>query len=297
MPYRAPVTTRRAAPGRRIPGALAALLATLARNRPQVVTRRDLEALIDEHGWDLDAERTARQLQRLGWFAPVHLKGVWAFLPAGEDDVTDPYIDLRGWRAREPEAAFALAGEAAAWHLGYLGRRFDGPVVVWVPTQERLPYGLRAHLSVVTLGWRAEDAPRLGPTPASLLRRHLDLTDWAGGLPAFGPEALVVQLAARPASFAPWADLVAHLDQLARDVDVDRLAGLLTPQSTSAWQRASYLLDQGGRRDDAMSLLERRPVEAMPKIQFGTGRSGVWAPEFRLTDRLIAPLRDSAAKA
>ena len=284
--------TPRVAPGRRIPGSLAALLAALARNRPQVATRRDLEALIDDHGWDLDAERTARQLQRLGWFVPLHLKGVWAFLPAGQDEITDPYVDLRGWQAKEPKAAFALAGEAAAWHLGYLNRRFDGPVAVWVPAKIRLPYGLRAHLSVVTLGWRAEDAPRLGPTPAFLLRRHLDLTDWAGGLPAFGPEALAVQLAARPASFAPWADLVAHLDQFAGDVDVDRLAGLLATQSTSAWQRASYLLDQGGRHDDAMTLLERRPVETMPKVQFGAGPRGVWAPEFCLTDRLIAPLRD-----
>lgn len=297
MPSQEQPSRHEAAPGRRIPGALATLLATLARNRPQVVTRRDLEALIDERGWDLDAERTARQLQRLGWFAPVHLKGVWAFLPAGEDEVTDPYIDLRGWRAREPDAVFALASEAAAWHLGYLDRRFDGPVAVWVPAKARLPYGLRAHLSVVTLGWRAEDAPHLGPTSALLRRRRLDLTDWAGGLPAFGPEALFVQLAARPASFAPWADLVAHLDQLAGDVDVDRLVGLLAVQSTSAWQRAGYLLGQGGRHDDAMTLLERRPVEAMPKIQFGTGRSGVWVPEFRLTDHLIAPLRDSASKA
>lgn len=297
MPHQEQPSRQEAAPGRRIPGALATLLATLSRDRPQVVTRRDLEALIDEHGWDLDAERTARQLQRLGWFAPVHLKGVWAFLPAGEDEVTDPYIDLQGWRAREPEAAFALAGEGAAWHLGYLDRRFDGPVAVWVPAKARLPYGLRAHLSVVTLGWQTEDAPHLGPTPALLLRRHLDLTDWANGLPAFGPEALVVQLAARPASFGSWADLVAHLEQLAGDVDVDRLAGLLASHSTSAWQRASYLLDQGGRHDDAMTLLERRQIEAMPKIQFGTGPGGIWAPEFHLTDHLIAPLRGSIAKA
>jgi hypothetical protein len=297
MPSEEQPSRHETAPGRRIPGILAALLATLSRNRPQVVTRRDLEALIDEHGWDLDAERTARQLQRLGWLVPLHLKGVWAFLPAGQDEVTDPYIDLRGWRAREPEVVFALAGEAAAWHFGYLDRRFGGPVAVWVPTHERLPYGLRAHLSVVTLGWQTEDAPHLGPTSALLLRRHLDLTDWAGGLPAFGPEALVVQLAARPASFGPWADLVAHLDQLAGDIDVDRLAGLLASQSTSAWQRASYLLDQGGRRDAAMTLLERRPVGAMPKIQFGTGPSGVWVPQYRLTDRLIAPLSESAAKA
>jgi hypothetical protein len=297
MSDRLTTITGRVAINRRIPGGLAAVLTFLARNRPHVVTRRDLEELIEENGWNLDAERTARQLQRLGWFAPVHLKGVWAFLPAGEDVVTDPYVDLWGWQAKEPDAVFALAGEAAAWHLGYLDRRFDGPISLWVPAQVRLPYGLRSHVSVVTLGFPADQAAHLGPSSALLLRRHLDLTDWAGGLPALGPEALIVQLASRPASFGPWADLIAHLDQLASDIDINQLAELLRSQSTSAWQRASYLLHQGGRHDDAMMLLERRPVEAMPKIQFGTEPGGVWVPDFRLNDRLIAPLRHAGAKA
>ena len=53
---------------------------------------------------------------------PLRLRGVWAYLPPGEAEVIDPYIDLRAWRVRNPNATFALAGEAAAWHLGYLAR-------------------------------------------------------------------------------------------------------------------------------------------------------------------------------
>ena len=241
-------------PDRRIPGWAAGLLARLARDCPKVVTRGDIEADLKEAGSSRHVDPTVRELQRLGWLQPLHLNGVWAYVPPGEAEVTDPYIDIRGWTAREPNAVFALAGEAAAWHLGYLDRAFSGPVAVWTPAKSRLPHGLRTHLSIVTLGWNASDAPRLGPTTALLHRRRLDTKAWAGGLPGFGPEALVAQLSARPMSFRVWGDLVQHLEQLAEDCDAERLADLLGKQSSSAWQRAAYLLHCGGRHDDGIAV-------------------------------------------
>ena len=80
---------------RSIPGWAADLIAVLSRDRPAVVTRQDLAGRLEELGVGRDLERTARDLQQLGWFASLHLKGVWAFVPAGEANVTDPYIDLR----------------------------------------------------------------------------------------------------------------------------------------------------------------------------------------------------------
>ena len=269
----------------------------MARERPAVVARRDIVAMLDDAGSPRDADRTVRELQRLGWFKPLHLKGVWAYLPPGEGDVIDPYIDLRGWLAREPNTAFALAGEAAAWHLGYLDRSFGGSVAVWIPDGSRLPHGLRPRLSVISLGLGVESAPRVGPTTALLHKRRLDATQWADGLPAFGPEALLVQLSARPTSFRAWADLVPHLEQLAADCDIDRLVTLLSGQSSSAWQRASYVLDTGGRRDAAVDVLGRRPMETMSNVQFGTGPTSVWVPAYRLADRLIKPRQSLVGKA
>lgn len=282
---------------RRIPGWAASLLAHLARDRPSVVTREDIGADLKETGSSRDVDHTVRELQRLGWLQPLHVKGVWAYRPPGEEEVVDPYIDLRGWKAREPGAVFALAGEAAAWHLGYLDRAFSGPIAVWAPTKSRLPHGLRAHMSIVTLALSLDDAPRLGPTTALLHRRRLDTQAWAGGLPGFGPEALVVQLSARPMSFRVWGDLVRHLAQLAEDCDVERLVGLLGKQSSSAWQRAAYLLHRGDRHADGVALLGRRPMTNMPKVQFGEGSKTVWAPEFSVVDRLIAPLQNAGGKA
>ncbi|HEX4216614.1 MAG TPA: type IV toxin-antitoxin system AbiEi family antitoxin [Candidatus Dormibacteraeota bacterium] len=277
--------------GRRIPGRSAGLLGDLARDRPRVLTLDDLSAYLAGEASPRDPARTARQLQRLGWLTPTPLNGAWAFVPPGEDEVVDRYLGLRAWRAREPEALFALAGEAAAWHLGYLDREFDGPVAVWIPRDTRLPFGLRSVVSEVTLGWHSEDAPRLGPSPQMLQRRRLDLTGWADGLPAFGPEALLVQVSARGASFRSWADLVPHLDQLASDCSLNRLIPLLAGRSASTWQRAAYLLDRGDQAEDAGALLAERPSGPLVKVQLGAGPRQSWAPRFQIVDHVVAPLQ------
>jgi len=282
---------------RRIPGWAAGLLARLARERPAVVTYADVERMLAETGSDRQPEDTVRELRRLGWLVPLHVTGAWAYLPPGEDEITDPYIDLRGWRARDPGAVLALAGEAAAWHLGYLDRASGGPPAVWIPDGDRLPYGLRPHLTVITLGWQAQDARRLEPGPRLLHRRHLDLTRWAAGLPAFGPEALLAQLAARPSSFRAWADLISHLEELAGDCDPQRLITLLPGQSGSTWQRAAYLLHRGGCHQPALEVFGHRPSSTLLKAQFGTGGRSVWDGEFNVADHLIAPLQAGLGKA
>jgi hypothetical protein len=282
---------------RRIPGWAASILTRLARERRPVVTYADLRQMVAEAGSTRQTEATARELQRLGWLVPLHVKGAWAYLPPGEDEVTDPYIDLRGWVARDPETVLALAGEAAAWHLGYLDRAFGGLAAVWIPDGSRLPHGLRSRFTAVTLGWQPQDAPLLAPAPRLLHRRHLDLTRWATGLPAFGPEALLVQLAARPSSFRAWADLVSHLEEFAGDCDPRRVIRLLQQQSSSAWQRAAYVLSRGSCREAAMDIVRHLPSSALPKAQLGTGPQSVWDGEFNIADHIIAPLQAVLGKA
>ena len=282
---------------RSIPSWAADLHGRLAQDRPAVLTRADIGSYLADVESTRDVDATVKHLQRLGWLVPVHIRGVWAYLPPGEEEITDRYIDLRAWRARDPEAVFALAGEAAAWHLGYLDRQFSGPPAIWLPAETRMPFGLRQYVSEVKLGWDATVARQLVPSPQLLHKRHLDLTTWAGGIPAFGPEALVVQLSARVKSFRSWADLIPHLDQLAVDCDFARLSALLEGKSQSAWQRAGYLLHCGGRQDDGLSLLARRPRPQMADVVFGDGREAVWIPQFRIVDRLIAPLQRDLGKA
>jgi hypothetical protein len=288
---------------RRIPGWASALVGQLARDRPAVVTNEDIAQRSADLRLDRDAAATIAELRRLGWLVALPVKGTWTFVPPGQASVADPYLPLRAWQARDEQAEFLLAGEAAAWHLGYLGRRSEGRISVWKQANVRLPDGLRPHVSVVSIKWGLAPLADVRPSTAFLARRRLDLVNWSGGLPAFGPEALVIQLSARPASFMPWADLVAHLEQVVDDCDDDKLARLLVAQTASAWQRAAYLLHAGGQPERAMALLARRPAGPMPKVTFEHpsamrgDRRKQWVSQYAVVDRLVAPLQELVGKA
>jgi hypothetical protein len=156
----------------------------------------------------------------------------------------------------------------------------------------------------VRISWKIQDTAQLAPSTALLLKRRLDIVSWATGLPAFGPEALLVQLAARPSTFMPWADLVAHLDVLAADCVDERLLPLLSGQSMSTWQRASYLIDVAGDPERGAALLAKCQTKTMPVVQFthphiqaSRRTKGVWVPEYQLVDNLVAPLFSVVGKA
>lgn len=287
---------------RRIPTWASQVVSGLARDRPAVVTKEDLTLRLTLAGCERDPDSAIRELRRMGWLVHLPVKGTWAFIPPGEDAVSDPYLPLRSWLARDQNAGFMLAGASAAWHLGYLDRRPEGRIPIWLPPVKRLPDGLAPYVSVVRIPWNAADTALLAPRPALLARRRLDIVAWATELPAFGPEALLVQLATRPASFGPWADLVAHLDQLVADCSDERLERLLSGRPTSAWQRASYLVDAAGEPARGQALLAKRQTEAIPVARFTTAHShdrgeSVWAPEYQLVDELVAPLLRVLGKA
>ncbi len=282
---------------RRIPGWASGIVARLAQDSPSVVNRGAIAGYLAETGSGRSVNDTVRELRRLGWLRPTPVRGIWSFLPPGQERIADPYLELRAWRLRETKACFALAAEHAAWHLGYLDRAPEKRVTVWIPEGSALPHGLRSRFAVVRLGWSKETLAKLAPSARLLHRRKLDLVSWAGGLPAFGPEAILVQLAARPSSFDPWADLVAHLDQLVNDVTDRTLIDLLDGQSNSAWQRTAYLLHRGGSQK-AFDTLARRPTAELSAVQLGTGDGPLtWSAEFGVADRLVAPLQERLGKA
>jgi AbiEi antitoxin C-terminal domain len=156
-------------------------------------------------------------------------------------------------------------------------------------------------VSIVRFEWAAKSLKTLAPSSKFLIDRKLDLLRWASALPGFGPEALVAQLAIRPSSFAPWADLVAHLGRLVDDCNDDRLVSLLNGQPTAAWQRAAYLLHGGGARERGISLLDRCSNKATPKTRFAhsaiDNADPVWVAQYNLIDALVAPLQAAIGKA
>ncbi len=301
MSSTAAAVVSRTGPDRRVPSWAAALVAGLSRDQPSVVTRADITERLADTGTARSVDSAVHELRRLGWLVGLPVHGVWAFVPPGVGEVLDPNISLRAWHARDPDVGFMLCGATAAWHLGYLDRDPGTPVTVWVPSSTRLPDGLRSHVSVVRIEWATASLKVLPPASKFLIHRKLDLMRWASSLPAFGPEALLAQLAVRPASFLPWADLIAHLVSLVDDCDDDRLVSLLGGQPTAAWQRAAYLVHAGGSPERGVSLLGRCSNKATPKTRFAHPAihttDPVWVAEYNLIDALIAPLQAVIGKA
>lgn len=280
---------------RPVPGWAALLIARLSQDRPAIVTREIAAGYLAEVGLDRDPGTVIGYLSRLGWLSATHVRGAWVFYPPGQTTTGDPYVDLRAWQTIDPTARFALAGEAAALHLGYLDRVFDGPIALWLPAGIRPPAGVRPLVQVIHLALRA--GIELGPSQALLRRRRLDVVNWSSNLAAFGPEALLVQLAARPGSFGPWADLAAHLTILAADCDPGRVVELLDGQTASAWQRAAHILDLGGADQTATIVIEQRPAGELVHVTLGDRDRDSVTTRFRVTDHLLAPLVAQVGKA
>ncbi len=80
---------------RRVPGWASALVAGLARDLPSVVTRDEMAERLSTANVDRNVASTINELRRLGWLVALPVKGTWAFVPPGQEAVTDPYLPLR----------------------------------------------------------------------------------------------------------------------------------------------------------------------------------------------------------
>ena len=150
--------------GRHIPGSVAAIVARLTQDQPATLTRKQLDEYLVGAGSHRDLESVLRELVALGWLTSTPRYGVWAFVAPGEVESSDPYLGLRAWQASDPDAVFALAGEAVAWHLGLIARRHNGPLALWTTKGTIVPRGLRQDVATVTLGWNANQVSKVGPT-------------------------------------------------------------------------------------------------------------------------------------
>ena len=261
----------------------------LIETQPRIVTEKSMEALLEAS--QSAARHSIRGLMRLGWLRGVGVRGAWAFLPPGVGDLQDPYLSLRGWVAVDAGAAFALAGATAAWHLGYLRRR-PSTVSIWLKEKAALPPGLRGKFQVVTTEFPATSTKELAPSTALLRKRKLDLTAWASRLPAFGPEALLVQLAQRPASI-DWTELAAELPNVTQDADVERTKRLLASSSDTAKQRAAFFFAYSQQVVEAMELLP----EKLQPARLGHEGPGHWDNLTHVMDHLLTPRSAAQDKA
>ena len=275
-----------------VPKWAAGLIAHMVQRAPPVVSLELIARYLEACQSTVEPAVALSRLVRLGWLRRTHFNGAYVFLPPGVEAPADPYIDLRSWRLTKPSARFFLAGSSAAWHLGYLDRRPDHPAI-WLEDQVPFPKALRGRVSrVTTLFPQGISAQALAPSIKLLRTRGLDLLNWAEGLPGFGPEALLVQIASRPVSFDAWVDFAGRLADFCADIELARLAPLLEVATGATRQRAVYLLRLGGKRG-VLSLLPK----TMQATKIGTSGPAHWDSRTSVSDHVVAPLLTANNKA
>ena len=126
---------------RRIPGSVASIVARLTQDQPTTLTRDQLGEYLVETG-SRELESVIRELVALGWLTSTHVTGCGPSSRPARLKSNDPYLGLRAWHASEPRAVFALAGEVATWNLGFIARRYNRPLAVWIPEGTIVPRGL-----------------------------------------------------------------------------------------------------------------------------------------------------------
>lgn len=245
---------------------LSRLLEVLELEQPRVVTRHDLEDWAREADVRWPTNVVLQRLREHGWLLDLKTRGVWEFAPAaraGAYGAGDPLIELRATLARRPAAPFAVAAESAAYLLGYASRR-PAREVVSAPVGVTVPPALRDYRAV---RWTAK-------TP--LAERE--------SLPVWGPSTLIAFMAARPSLYRDWPNAGEWLGMAAAVVGVDALRDELKGRSRSAWARAAYLLDLGGRSDLATQVLEDAPGGHGPYYLGPRHRSGRHSKAFDVVD-------------
>ena len=106
---------------RPVPPWAALLIAQLTGDRSHIVTSDELAGRLESACPEREFASAVRELVRLQWLVATRRRGAWVFVPPGDALLRDPYADLRAWIAVD-HPVVALAGDSAAWHLGYLGR-------------------------------------------------------------------------------------------------------------------------------------------------------------------------------
>lgn len=240
-----------------IPTSMAPVVEQLELDGDLVVTTDRLVEVLREVGGGGEPRQLAYELQRAGWLGSLRTRGAWEFLPAargGAYGSGDRLIEFRAQHAVDPAWPGVLAMESAASVLGYAQRVPEREVVALPPGVEP-PKALAGDWRVVTLG-----LPAAGIATVDRL-------------PTWNLEGLIVGIATRPSSYQDMPGLGQWLPEAAGRVDSERLIGLLDAvSSSSARQRAAYLLAAGGNVEARAAVIGHYPPRAV--AWFGQRRAG-----------------------
>jgi hypothetical protein len=237
-----------------------------------VVSAARLGEVVRDVGGNEDPRRLAYELQRAGWLGSLRTRGAWEFLPAargGAYGSGDRLIEFRAQLAVNPTWPGVLAMESAASVLGF-AQRLPEREVVALPPDVPPPKAFAGEWRVVTVVLPAQG------------------TAMIDRLPTWNLEGLLAGIAIRPSGYRDIPGLGQWLPERAASVNIDVLVGLIAPFTSSAQQRAAYLLAAGGNSEASTLIVRRFPPRGVAR--FGPRRpGGVFDAATQVNDTVLFP--------
>jgi len=245
---------------------LAPLLQLLELEQPRVVSTTDIADYAAQVGLQWPTPLIVRRIRERGWLLDLTTQGVWEFAPAsraGAFGAGDPFVELRATLKRDPAAPYAVAAESAAYQLGLSSRRPERDVI-GAPPGARLPRALEAFRLV-----------KWSPS--------VPLVPW-DGLPIWSVETLIGFMASKPSGYQDWQNVGEWITQAVRTLSADALVSELAGLPRSAWARAAYLLEEGGRPDLAADFIESAPAGSGPYYLGARESPGKYSATYGVVD-------------
>jgi hypothetical protein len=253
---------------RSLPRSLAPVVEGLELRQPRIVNRAILGEVLAEAGMTLSPEVAAERLVRLGWLLPLRTRDAWEFAPgarAGRFSAGDPWIELRGLLARDPNAPVALAFDSAVWELGHASHQPSRPILAHRPGWRQPP---ALDVRAATFDWRL---------PTRVVR----------DLPVWTEPTIVVAAAERPAVQGNWANADDWLPDTFEATKPEQIATEASGRSVSTLARLGYLAEWSGRADIADTVEAELPSRLPVTFLGPRDRRDRWSRRWHVYDALL----------
>lgn len=239
---------------RKLSHTLAKVTEKLELNGSKLVTSKQLLEICRQNGINYPVEQISFRLVKEGWFLPTGISGVWEYIPAavaGTYSSNDPLLSLKAFQLKYPNIKFALTLQTAAWAQGYSDRIPSKLHICSAnPINKRLPHNIKVY----KYKWSNE---------TKTVKKNIQ---------SLTPESIIVHIVSKPTAISNWESALVWIEELAYEIEYEKLYIELKNHNKSTKVRCGYLLS--GLRPDIANLLYKE-INPKSKIRFGPKQKSI----------------------
>lgn len=252
---------------RKLSNTLAKVTEELELNGSRLITSEQLKEICKNKEINYPIENLVYKLKKEGWFMTTGVTGVWEYIPAavaGSYSSNDPLMPLKAFKLRYPKIEFYLCLQTAAWAQGYSDRI---PSTLQICAEKTVRKNLPKNIKFYKY------------TP------HNNTIVVKGSINCLAPESIIIQISSKPSIINSWTSSIDWIEELAYEIEYDKILSELSTQNKSTWARCGYFLS-GLRPDISKKIYEKK--KPVSKVRFGPRQPSIRNNEkWKIADTIL----------